>query len=132
MAVANYADANGHFPPAYQLGPDRRLWHSWRVLILPFIEQDSLLKQYRFDEPWDGEHNKKLIDKMPKIYALVRGKAEAGTTFYQAFGGSNGALVFAAAGHRVALYDSFEGARATALAGRSALYQPGLPQRLRR
>src|SRR5207237_5706 len=44
------------------------------------------------DEAWDSQHNRKLIEKMPKVYAPVRGKADAGTTFYQAFGGSNGWL----------------------------------------
>jgi hypothetical protein len=34
--------------------------HSWRVLILPFMEQEALYKQYRFDEPWNGLHNRRL------------------------------------------------------------------------
>jgi hypothetical protein len=65
LAVANYNDTHGHLPPAYQLGPDGRPWHSWRVLILPFIEEDARFKQYRFDEPWDGPNNRKLASPMP-------------------------------------------------------------------
>lgn len=41
---------------------------SWRVAILPFIEQQKLFEQYRFDEPWDSEANLKLLPKMPSIY----------------------------------------------------------------
>src|SRR5262249_48820401 len=41
---------------------------SWRVHILPFIELDNLYRQFKFDEPWDSEHNKKLIAQMPRIY----------------------------------------------------------------
>lgn len=70
MAVANYTDANNGYPPAYQLGPDGTPWHSWRVLLLPYIEQDSLFKQYRFDEPWNGPNNNQLADHMPRTYAF--------------------------------------------------------------
>ena len=41
---------------------------SWRVAILPFVEQQALYEQYRFDEPWDSEHNSKLLEKMPEIF----------------------------------------------------------------
>src|SRR5688572_4292944 len=44
--------------------------HSWRVLLLPYLEQSDLFKQYDFKEPWDGPNNRKLADKMPKVYAL--------------------------------------------------------------
>jgi prepilin-type processing-associated H-X9-DG protein len=60
---------------------------SWRVVILPYIEEDTLYKQFKLDEPWDSPNNKKLIEKMPKIYAPIRVKAAAGTTFYQTFSG---------------------------------------------
>jgi prepilin-type processing-associated H-X9-DG protein len=63
---------------------------SWRVSILRFTEQEDLYKQFKLDEPWDSETNKKLIEKIPEIYAPVRGKAEKGMTFYQAFGGKHG------------------------------------------
>jgi hypothetical protein len=61
---------------------------SWRVAILPLVEQDELYRQFRLDEPWDSPHNKKLLEKMPSIYALPEVKAkEPGTTFYQGFAG---------------------------------------------
>jgi prepilin-type processing-associated H-X9-DG protein len=62
---------------------------SWRVAILPFIEQDNLYRQFKFDEPWDSEHNKKLIPLMPKIYASPGVEVEKGVTFYQCFTGPN-------------------------------------------
>lgn len=71
MAVANYRDSHGgSFPPAYTLGPDGRPWHSWRVLILPYIEQQQLHQTYRFDEPWDGPNNRELILRIPKTLAF--------------------------------------------------------------
>lgn len=42
---------------------------SWRVALLPFLEQEALYRQFKLDEPWDSEHNKKLIGKMPAIFA---------------------------------------------------------------
>jgi prepilin-type processing-associated H-X9-DG protein len=62
---------------------------SWRVLILPHVGEEQLFKSFKFDEPWDGEHNKKLIAKMPKIYAPIRVKAAAGMTYYQTFTGKD-------------------------------------------
>jgi hypothetical protein len=84
LAVANYQDAQGHFPPAYQLGPDGRPWHSWRVLILPHIEEEPLFKEYRFDEPWDGPNNRTLAARMPKLYAFSGTQFPTVTTNYLA------------------------------------------------
>jgi hypothetical protein len=60
---------------------------SWRVSLLPYVEEIELYKQFKLDEPWDSDHNKKLIEKMPTIYAPVRVKAKPGDTFYQMFTG---------------------------------------------
>ncbi|MBN9118010.1 MAG: DUF1559 domain-containing protein [Planctomycetes bacterium] len=83
MAVVNYTETHGHFPPAYQVGPDGRPWHSWRVLILPFIEGHELFKRYRFDEPWDGPNNSRLANQMPKTLAYS-GAGQTTTTNYLA------------------------------------------------
>ena len=50
---------------------------SWRVHLLPYLEQQTLYEQFKLDEPWDSEHNKQLIPLMPEIYAAGLGsKAE--------------------------------------------------------
>jgi hypothetical protein len=56
---------------------------SWRVALLPFMEQTDLYNQFNLSEPWDSEHNKKLISKMPKVFAAPAPKAPEGHTFYQ-------------------------------------------------
>ena len=53
--------------------------HSWRVLILPYLEQNDLYKEYNFDEPWDGPNNRKLASRMPRMYAL-HGEEHPGNT----------------------------------------------------
>jgi hypothetical protein len=66
---------------------------SWRVALLEYIdiELGALYKQFKIAEPWDSEHNKKLIEKMPKVYAPVRVRGRVGETYYQVFTGA-GAL----------------------------------------
>jgi len=56
---------------------------SWRVHILPFIEQDGLYKKFKLDEPWDSKHNKELIKEMPTVYKVAGGiKIDDGKTCY--------------------------------------------------
>jgi len=86
LAFHNFHDAIGGFPGDITDKNGKAIL-SWRVAILPYIEEDKLYKQFKLDEPWDSEHNKALIEKMPKVYAPVRGKAKAGETYYQVFTG---------------------------------------------
>lgn len=69
LALLQYHDLNGSFPPAYIADEEGRPMHSWRVLLLPYLDQRNLYKQYRFDEPWDGPNNSKLHDIILKIYS---------------------------------------------------------------
>ena len=64
LAMLNYESANGHFPPAYIADDDGKPMHSWRVLILPFLEGNHIYDQYDFSEPWDGPNNSKLVDQL--------------------------------------------------------------------
>jgi hypothetical protein len=67
LAMHNFHDVNRTFPSATTTPKGGKL--SWRVQILPFIEQQALFNQFKLDEPWDSEHNKKLIAQMPQVYA---------------------------------------------------------------
>ncbi|HUG92824.1 MAG TPA: DUF1559 domain-containing protein [Planctomycetaceae bacterium] len=68
LAFHNYHDVYGRFPPAVLYGEDGKTPHSWRVAILPFIEQARLYEQYRFNEPWDSEHNRTILAQIPDVY----------------------------------------------------------------
>lgn len=68
LALHNYHDAYGQFPPAFIADETGEPIHSWRVLLLPYMEQQSLYAQYDFGEPWDGPNNRKLLDYMPPNY----------------------------------------------------------------
>ncbi|MDR0327341.1 MAG: DUF1559 domain-containing protein [Planctomycetaceae bacterium] len=68
MAFYKYHEANGAFPPLYTVDDTGKPLHSWRVLILPLIEQKELYDKIRLDEPWDSTHNKQFHDQMPDFY----------------------------------------------------------------
>jgi hypothetical protein len=90
LAMHNYHDTYGNLPtPAITDAKGKPLL-SWRVAILPFIEQQHLYNQFKLDEPWDSPHNKKLLERMPSIYAPVGVKTkEPYSTFYQLCTGPN-------------------------------------------
>ena len=88
LAFHAFHDVNNQLPWDI-LDKDSKPLLSWRVAILPYLEQGELFKQFKLDEPWDSDNNKKLVEKMPKIYAPVRVKAKAGETFYQVFVGED-------------------------------------------
>jgi hypothetical protein len=67
-AMAAYHEAHGSFPPAYLADEDGNPMHSWRVLLLPYLDCQELYVQYDFDEPWDGPSNRQLATAMPEVY----------------------------------------------------------------
>ncbi len=88
LAMHNYHDTFGRFPPQALTDKAGKPLLSWRVAILPFIEQDKLYTQFKRDEPWDSEHNRKLLEMIPPIYAPVNTRTkEKYETFYQVFAG---------------------------------------------
>ena len=90
IAMHNYHALYNGLPASTICDKKGKALLSWRVAILPYVEQDALYKQFHLDEPWDSEHNKKLIAKMPKIYQ-IDDKKNDGTTHYCVFTG-NGAV----------------------------------------
>jgi beta-lactamase regulating signal transducer with metallopeptidase domain len=68
LAMHNYHSVHKHFPPAAVMGPDGKTPHSWRVELLPFLEGESLYREYKMNEPWDSPVNKQVLDKMPAVF----------------------------------------------------------------
>jgi hypothetical protein len=80
LALHNYHDVYGTFPPAYVADASGRPMHSWRVLILPFLDQEPLHHEYDFSEPWDGPNNSRLLDRMPAVYLCPSHTSPPGNT----------------------------------------------------
>lgn len=88
LALHNYHDVHGHFPPATIRSKDfTKPLLSWRVDVLPYLEQRPLSEQFKLDEPWDSEHNLKLAATMPAVFAspsLTEEMRAKGLTTYTA------------------------------------------------
>ena len=68
LAMLNFESAMRHLPARAITDDDGKPLLSWRVQILPYLEQNNLYKQFKLDEPWDSPHNIKLLNVMPVTY----------------------------------------------------------------
>jgi hypothetical protein len=88
IAMINFHDTQKHLPAAAEIrDKDGKPLLSWRVAILPYLDEIDLYKQFRLDEPWDSPHNRSLIAKMPSVFAdpdpKLKELTKVGTTTYQ-------------------------------------------------
>ncbi len=89
LAMHNYHDTYGRFPPAAIRDKNGKPLLSWRVLLLPYLDELALYKKFHLDEPWNSEHNKKLIARMPRVFdstAAPRLSAAGKTTYLAPLG----------------------------------------------
>jgi len=83
LAAHNYHDVYDGFPPASTVDADGKPMHSWRVYLLPFLEQTELYRKIRLNEPWDSEWNSQFHSQVPDVYRCPADKdAPEGTTRY--------------------------------------------------
>jgi hypothetical protein len=90
LAFHNCHDTYGGFPAQAFCSADGKPLLSWRVALLPFLEDDRLYTEFKLDEAWDSPHNKKLLARMPAVYGLpgVKVTPDHGT-FYRVFTGAD-------------------------------------------
>ena len=85
LALHNYHEVNNHFPAAATVDGKGKSLLSWRVQLLPYLEQSRLFNQFKLDEPWDSPNNKPLIAQMPAIFRAQGDKTlKPGMTTYLA------------------------------------------------
>lgn len=84
LALLNYESAYRNFPGRVIRSDDGEPLLSWRVMILPYLEENELFHEFRLDEPWDSEHNIQLLDRMPAIFSDPRQVTPPGHTVYLA------------------------------------------------
>jgi len=60
LALHHYHEKHGSFPPAYTVSENGQPLHSWRVLLLPHLDEQELYDKIRLDEPWDSEYNRQF------------------------------------------------------------------------
>ncbi len=84
LGMHNYHDVHRHFPRIGRFDEQKKQpLLSWRVHLLPFLGHEPLYREFRLDEPWDSEHNRKLIGRMPDVYlSTLRKPTTPGTTTF--------------------------------------------------
>lgn len=95
LGIHNYHDTHKKFPQSAIVGPDGKTTHSWRVAILPFLNQTALYNQYKLDEPWDSPANQSVMNQMPAVFRHPNDLA-----------GSTNAAYFGLVGPETAMGDS--------------------------
>jgi hypothetical protein len=83
LGIMIYEQTHRMFPPRETRTKDGKPLLSWRVHILPYLEQQALYDQFHLDEPWDSPHNATLVGKMPEIFAVDNDDLKAGKTRMQ-------------------------------------------------
>lgn len=78
QAFAEYADANGTYPPAFTTDVEGRKLHSWRVLLLPYLDEETLFAQIRLDEPWNSDWNSQFHSQTPNVFKCASTPEELG------------------------------------------------------
>jgi hypothetical protein len=68
LAIQAYDDNYGRLPPAVGYTPDGKPLVSWRVLLLPQLDEEALFNEFHLGEPWDSPHNLGLLEHMPRVY----------------------------------------------------------------
>ena len=85
QAMRAYHDAYNSYPPAYIPDSNGRPMHSWRVLLLPYLDEMAIYGRYDFNKPWDEQDP--AIEaplEMPAVYSSPAdedGQVEGHTSF---------------------------------------------------
>ena len=87
LATLNHESAFQYFPRQAIYSDDGKPLLSWRVKVLPFLEENVLYDQFHLDEPWDSPHNTKLLDRMPEVFKSPNADILNNKTVYLAFTG---------------------------------------------
>lgn len=109
LALQAYTSENNGLPPAAIVGPDGKRLLSWRVALLPYMEQGNLHKQFHLNEAWDSPHNIQLLKNMPKQFG---GDNSTGMTAVRVFVGGGAAFEW---NRKVGLNEFSDGTSNTAL-----------------
>lgn len=81
IAIHNYHDVYRHLPPKYFIDRQGQPLLSWRVAILPYIEQAALYQSLKLDQPWNAAANQLPASVVIPTYADRDGNAPNKTRF---------------------------------------------------
>src|SRR5262245_22452014 len=89
LAIHNYSFEHNRWPAPAIYSKDKTPLLSWRVLLLPYLEQEQLYKEFHLDEPWDSPRNITLLPKMPELFEFYADHKSRlpNKTYYRVFVG---------------------------------------------
>ncbi len=89
LALFNYQDVYGVLPPACTVDAEGRPLHSWRTLILPYLDQRQLYKSIDLSKAWNDPANAAAFKTVPSIYQCPSADLLPGNTTYLAVVGTD-------------------------------------------
>jgi type II secretory pathway pseudopilin PulG len=84
LALLNYEQVYHALPPAYTVDAHGRRLHSWRALILPYLDQQALYKTIDFSKAWDDPANAKALATKVEAYHCPEAVCPLNQTTYLA------------------------------------------------
>ena len=108
LALRNYEQVYDVLPPAYTLDAQGRPLHSWRTLILPFLEQQSLYQSIDLSKPWNDPTNAQALATEVFIFRCPRAKGPSNKTTYLAVVGPDSCLTVGKSRHLAEITDAHD------------------------
>ena len=68
LALLLYDQEYGCLPPAYTVDANGQPLHSWRTLILPYLEREDLYRRIDLSKPWDHPDNRRAFEADVDVY----------------------------------------------------------------
>jgi len=114
IAMQSYEREHGHFPPPVVTDRTGRPLYSWRVALLPYLDEKAMHERFHLDEPWDSEHNRRFVQQMPDVYKSSGVDLPAGHTRFLVLRGEG--TVFPGGQQKISVRDIPDGTRDTVMA----------------
>jgi hypothetical protein len=108
LALQTYESEYGHLPPAYTVNEAGKPLHSWRALILPYLEQQQLYAKIDLSKPWDHSVNRAAYEATPAVYHCPSSTVRRGQTIYLAAATTGGCFKPPAARKRADITDNHD------------------------
>jgi type II secretory pathway pseudopilin PulG len=108
LALHNYEQAHKALPPAYTVDAKGRPLHSWRTLILPYLEQEPLYRTIDLSKPWNDPANAKALEMSHPVFRCPEAVGPRNTTTYLAIAAPNGCFIPEESRRLAEITDSYE------------------------
>jgi hypothetical protein len=86
-ALNAYAADHGAYPPRALRDANNKRLFSWRVLILPYLDEEALFNRFDLNQPWDHPSNMQAAYDMPPVYQHPKGIPNFYESNYYLIGG---------------------------------------------